>query len=147
MPYIETSIIIKGDIDKIYNLAKNMEEYPKFMPDVETVKILERGENKTITEWITNVEGTPITWKEEDIFDNPNKIISYRLIEGDLDKFEGAWKFSKTQDGVRVTLGVDYDFGIPSLTELIGPTLEIKVKENSQMMLSGLKNMIEKKSE
>lgn len=145
MPYIETSILIRGDIDKIFNLAKNMEEYPKFMRDVETVKVLERNANKTITEWITNIEGTPITWKEEDTFDDNNRVISYKLIEGDLDKFEGEWKFKKTDEGILVSLSVDYDFGIPSLTELIGPTLEIKVKENSQMMLNGLKNMAENK--
>lgn len=143
MPYVETSISINGDPGRIYKLAKNMEEYPLFMPDVESVKVLEKNGNTTITEWITSVEGTPITWKEKDTFDDEKLIIDYKLIEGDLDKFEGQWKFKKNGDGALITLGVDYDFGIPSLTELIGPTLEVKVKENSNMMLEGLKKRIE----
>ena len=42
-----------------------------------------------------------------------------------------------------VTLGVDYDFGVPTLAELIGPTLEKKVRENSEMMLAALKKEAE----
>jgi len=42
-----------------------------------------------------------------------------------------------------VTLTCDYDFGIPELTNLIGPTLEQKVGENSEMMLEGMKRRIE----
>ena len=38
-----------------------------------------------------------------------------------------------------VVLGVDFDFGVPTLAELIGPTLEKKVRENSEMMLAALK--------
>jgi hypothetical protein len=45
--------------------------------------------------------------------------------------------------GTQVTLTVDYDFGIPELTNLIGPTLEQKVGENSEMMLEGMKRRIE----
>lgn len=145
MSYVESSILINGNIDKIYNLAKNMEEFPKFMRDVESVKTLERTPNRTITEWVTNVDGMTISWKEEDIFDNENKTIFYRLTQGDLDKFEGSWKFETVEDKTKVTLSVDYDFGVPSLTELIGPTLELKVKENSEMMLNGIKEKIEDK--
>ncbi len=36
-------------------------------------------------------------------------------------------------------LGVEYDFGVPTLAELIGPTLQKKVRENSEMMFAALK--------
>lgn len=144
MPYVESSIAIKGRPEEVYRLAKRMEDFPQFMPDVEKVTVLEEHDNRTITEWITNVEGTPIIWKEEDLFDDHSLVIRYRLIEGDLDKFEGEWKFLADGDGTKVILGVDFDFGIPTLTELIGPTLELKVRENSEMMLNGMKERIEK---
>jgi len=41
------------------------------------------------------------------------------------------------------SLGVDYDFGVPTLAELIGPTLQKKVLENSEMMLAALKRQAE----
>jgi ribosome-associated toxin RatA of RatAB toxin-antitoxin module len=147
MPYVERSIVIQGAIDDVYALAKDMERYPEFMPDVESVKVVSRDGNVTITEWVTSVEGTPILWTEKDVFDDARHRIDYMLVEGDLDKFEGAWQFRETPQGTEVTLGVDYDFGIPELTNLIGPTLHEKVGENSEMMLQGMKRRIEGKGE
>ncbi|MCW5867372.1 MAG: SRPBCC family protein, partial [Candidatus Eremiobacteraeota bacterium] len=89
MAYVERSIIIEGPIEQVYELAKDMEAYPNFMPDVESVKVIEREPKRTVTEWETSVDGTPILWTEEDLFDDENFVIDYRLIEGDLDKFEG----------------------------------------------------------
>ncbi|MBX3168917.1 MAG: aromatase/cyclase [Candidatus Eremiobacteraeota bacterium] len=143
MAYVERSIIIEGPIEQVYELAKDMEAYPNFMPDVESVKVIEREPKRTVTEWETSVDGTPILWTEEDLFDDENFVIDYRLIEGDLDKFEGQWRFSRQGTSTKVILTVDYDFGIPELTNLIGPTLEQKVGENSEMMLTGMKRRIE----
>ena len=143
MPWVERSILIEGPIEKVYELAKDMEAYPEFMPDVESVKVIERETHRTVTEWETSVDGTPILWTEEDRFDDENYVIDYHLIEGDLDKFEGQWRFLRSGSGTQVILTVDYDFGIPELTNLIGPTLEQKVGENSEMMLEGMKRRIE----
>lgn len=143
MPYVEEQIFIAGELADVYAIARDMESYPKYMPDVESVTVLERGLNTTTTDWVTNVEGTPIVWTEVDEFDEEGHVIRYRLIEGDLDKFEGDWRFEHVEGGTLVILGVDYDFGIPNLTDLIGPTLEVKVRENSQMMLRAMKQHVE----
>lgn len=144
MPYVETSIYIEKDPDSVYNFAKNMEIFPKYMEDVESVTVTERVDNTTMTDWVTNIEGTPIVWTEKDIFDDVKRTINYQLTEGDLDKFEGTWSFAPEGTGTKVVLGVDFDFGIPHLEELIGPTLQSKVKENSDMMLNGVKSYFEK---
>ena len=143
MPYVETSIIIKSRPEAVYKLACNMEKYPDYMRDVSSVTVIERKENQTITDWETNVDGTPIYWKEIDYSDTEGLTITYKLIEGDLDKFEGQWIFKPVPEGTEVILGVDFDFGIPALEELIGPTLIVKVRENSLMMLEGMKKAIE----
>jgi coenzyme Q-binding protein COQ10 len=143
MPYVETSIEIKAPRHQIYELAKDMEHYPDFMPDVEYVKIIKRDGNSTTTRWKTLVEEAPIEWTEVDIFDDTNTRIDYKLIEGDLDKFEGAWTFVERDGVTKVVLGVDYDFGVPTLAELIGPILQKKVEENSMMMLQALKDRCE----
>jgi coenzyme Q-binding protein COQ10 len=144
MPYVETSIEIAAPRHVIYELAKDMERYPEFMPDVESVKVVSRNGNTTVTRWKTLVEEAPIEWTEEDIFDDINTRIDYRLIEGDLDKFEGAWTFDERDGRTFVKLGVDYDFGVPSLSELIGPILQKKVEDNSMMMLKALKEKCER---
>ena len=143
MPYVESTIVVDAPAREVYELAKEQERFPQFMPDVETVTVLERFPDYIVTRWKTLVEDAPIEWTEEDRFDDVNIRIDYKLIEGDLDTFEGAWTFEERDGRTTVTLGVDYDFGVPTLAELIGPTLAKKVKENSEMMLAGLKREVE----
>ena len=143
MPYVETSIVIAAPAGAVYELAKQQERFPEFMPDVESVTVLERHPDRVLTRWKTLVEEAPIEWTEEDRFDDARLRIDYKLLEGDLDKFEGSWTFAGQGDGTHVVLGVDYDFGVPTLAELIGPTLERKVRENSEMMLAALKREAE----
>lgn len=143
MPYVETSIFIDDKPENVYRAASDMERYPKYMADVESVKVVEREGNTTLSEWVSDIEGTPIYWTERDVFDEKNLVIEYKLTEGDLDKFEGRWTFSPSGTGTKVVLGVDFDFGIPHLEELIGPVLKTKVRDNSDMMLAGLKALCE----
>ena len=105
--------------------------------------VLERNSAGAISRWKTLVEEAPIEWTEEDRFDDAALRIDYQLIEGDLDKFEGAWTFEHRDGATHVVLGVEYDFGVPTLAELIGPTLQKKVRENSEMMLAALKREAE----
>ena len=139
MPYVETSIAIAAPARVVYELAKEQDRFPDFMPDVETVVILERHADHVVSRWKTLVEEAPIEWTEEDRFNDDALRIDYKLIEGDLDTFEGAWVFEERDGVTHVTLGVEYDFGVPTLAELIGPTLHKKVQENSEMMLAALK--------
>jgi len=145
MPYVETSIVIAAPARVVYELAKEQERFPQFMPDVETVTVLERHPDHILTRWKTLVEDAPIEWIEEDRFDDEAMRIDYKLLEGDLDKFEGAWTFDESDGMTHVKLGVEYDFGVPTLAELIGPILHKKVEENSLMMLRALKEKSEAK--
>jgi coenzyme Q-binding protein COQ10 len=139
VPYVTTSIAIDAPAALIYELAKDQERFPQFMPDVESVTVVERHDDRVLTRWKTLIEDAPIEWLEEDRFDDVALRIDYKLLEGDLDTFEGAWTFVADPAGTLVTLDVTYDFGVPTLAELIGPTLEKKVRENAEMMLAALK--------
>ena len=143
MAYVESAIAIDAPARDVYELAKEQERFPQFMPDVESVTVLEQYQTHILTRWKTLVEDAPIEWTEEDRFDDVALRIDYRLIEGDLDTFEGAWTFTETDSQTHVLLTVSYDFGVPTLAELIGPTLEKKVRENAEMMLAALKREAE----
>jgi ribosome-associated toxin RatA of RatAB toxin-antitoxin module len=143
VPLVECSIDVAAPAAAVYELAKEQERFPEFMPDVETVVVLERHADRVVTRWKTLVEDAPIEWTENDRFDDAALRIDYALIEGDLDTFEGAWTFEQRSGVTHVVLTVEYDFGVPTLAELIGPTLEKKVRENSEMMLAALKSEAE----
>jgi coenzyme Q-binding protein COQ10 len=146
MPSVNIAISVDAPAREVYELAKDQERFPEFMPDVELVTVLERHAGRTISKWKTLVEEAPIEWIEEDLFDDAALRVDYKLLEGDLDKFEGAWTFEERDGATFVSLDVDYDFGVPTLAELIGPTLHKKVLENSEMMLAALKREAESAS-
>jgi len=143
MPYLETDIEIAKSPQEVYQLAKKFEDFPQYMPEVKNIKVLERNERYSITEWQTEVEGTTIMWKEQEWFNDRELVITYKLLDGDLDKFEGDWKFLDHNGGTKVVLGVDFNFGMPALEELMLPILTIKIEENSQGMLKALKEKME----
>ncbi|MDD4084087.1 MAG: aromatase/cyclase [Acidaminococcaceae bacterium] len=143
MPYVEAKTVIEGDIDEIYEIIKDMQSYPKFMHDLVSVEIMERGENFTVSHWVSNVDGRRIVWTERDTFYEGDKRIAYQQIKGDLKKMEGQWSLKQMEDGVEVLLTVDFEFGIPMIAGLLNPLLKKKVRENSENMLSAVKSQIE----
>ena len=144
MPYVESKITINGDGNKIYEIIKDMASYPNFMKDLVSVEILERGEDYTISHWVTNADGRRIVWTEHDTFYPEDLKITYAQTEGDLKKMEGAWTIVEQADGCEVTLAVDFEFGIPMIAGLLNPILKKKVRENSENMLNSIKEQIEK---
>lgn len=144
MPYVESNITINGDGNKVYEIIKDMASYPNFMKDLVSVEILERGEDYTISHWVTNADGRRIVWTERDTFYPEELKITYEQTEGDLKKMEGAWTIVEQADGCEVTLAVDFEFGIPMIAGLLNPILKKKVRENSENMLNSIKEQIEK---
>jgi len=145
VPYVETKTLINGDIDDVYNIVKNMEAYPDFMKDLVSVEVLEKGVDYTISHWVSNVDGRRIVWTERDTFFDAEKRITYQQTEGDLKKMEGEWKLTDSDEGVEVSLAVDFEFGIPMIAGLLNPILKKKVRENSENMLAAVKEQIENK--
>lgn len=144
MPYVETKTIIKGDGKQIYAIIENMAAYPQFMKDLVSVEILEHGENTTISHWVSNVDGRKIIWTEKDTFYPDELKITYAQTEGDLKRMEGQWLIKQLANGCEVTLAVDFEFGIPMIAGLLNPILKKKVRENSENMLTSIKEQIEK---
>ncbi|MBV8601994.1 MAG: cyclase, partial [Candidatus Eremiobacteraeota bacterium] len=70
MPYVEVTISVAAPARDVYELAKQQERFPEFMPDVESVTVLERRPDAIVTRWKTLVEEAPIEWTEEDRFDD-----------------------------------------------------------------------------
>lgn len=144
MPFVKSDILIKGDKTAIYQVIQNMEDYPRFMQSLVSVTVLERGENYDISHWVSDVDGRKIVWTERDEFYPEDFKITYQQTDGDLKKMEGVWELVDEPEGVRVSLTVDFEFGIPMIAGLLNPLLIRKVRENSEAMLVAVKGQIEK---
>ena len=145
MPFVEVSKKIKADPDQVYLLAKDMESYPNFMKSVIKITTKERGDNYTVTEWDTRLQGKRLVWTEKDEFNDQSRRIDYKMIKGDLKKFEGAWTFESACSETLVKLTVDFELGLPMFATLLNPIATLTVRQNCEAMLEGMKHQMEKK--
>lgn len=143
MPYVEVSLPVQCKPVVAYPFIKDMEKYPEFMPDLLSVTVVERTAGSTVSDWVSNVDGRIIKWRELDLFDDADMHIVYKQLAGDLKKFEGEWRLLPLANGTEIRLTVDFDFGIPMIAGLLNPILKKKVRDNSMNMLRCIKEKIE----
>lgn len=144
MPEVSASIVIRAPLEVVYARARRVEDFPKFMPDLERVTVLERrGEVPTLTEWVGSVEGRRIRWVEEDVWDDAAHRCGFRQREGDFDRYEGRWEFAADGAATRTTITVEFEFGIPLIGRLLSGLLRVKMRENIDGMLRALQRQVE----
>lgn len=143
MPVIKVSRWVAAASTEVFSLAAAMEDYPRFMQNVKEVRIVNRADNYTITAWKTEIDGRSFCWLEEDRFYPEAGRIDYKLVSGDLKKFEGSWHMQEKDGGTQITLTVDFDLGVPMLAALLNPILAKKTKENCLAMLEGIASQLE----
>lgn len=144
MARVEGALLIRAPLEAVYGLAKRVEDFPRFMPDLERVTVLERrGDVPSVTEWVGIVEGRRIRWVEEDAWDDARHLCRFRQREGDFERYEGTWTFTPEDAGTRTTIAVDFEFGIPLIGGLLSQLLRVKMKENLEKMLAALQDQLE----
>lgn len=142
---VKEEIEINAPAKVVYDVASQTEKFPEFIPDVKVIKILDKKDNQQQTYWEANIDGIMFKWEELDVFNPEDLSVEYKLIKGDVDKFEGYWKInSLSNNKSKLTLYLDFDVNIPMLANLIMPTIRFKVKKNVQSMLKSIKERSEK---
>lgn len=144
MPFVSTSIIVSQSVDEVYNLLKDMERFSEFMRDIKKSKVVKREGDKMITEWEAEVDGAPLRWVEEDIIDEKEKRISFRMLESDYESCTGEWKVEATSGGTKITLSANFNWGIPNLERFVGHILKRKAYKGLHGMLRCIKKELKR---
>ena len=76
---VETAVTIMKPHDELYRFWRELENLPKFMPHLVSVK--QTGENRS--HWIAkSIRGRTVEWDAEIINDDVNELIGWRTLEG-----------------------------------------------------------------
>lgn len=143
MPQVGVEAFIRAPLAVVYALAKDVERFPEFMPDLESVRVLERKGNCTVTEWQGRVQGRRIRWIEEDEWDDARYTCTFRQREGDFDRYEGTWVFRPVEGGCSTRLVIDFDLTIPLIGPLLANLVQALVRRNAENMLDALRRRAE----
>ena len=148
MPHIENEALIRAPLPAVVALARDAEAFPRFMPDVESVAVTERGDggSRVVADWVAVARDfkLKVRWTEEDVWDESAGTCTFRQLKGDYTAYGGLWTFTDEGGGVtRFGSAIDYELEIP----LVGPLLKAVVarlmRDNTQKILDAIKAQAE----
>lgn len=142
MPEVAVTAELHASPERVWQVLCDMEGFPRFMSSVESIRVTERGDGYTVSEWVCRLQGMKFRWTEHDRFLAAEGRIAYRLVSGDLARFEGAWQIApppgEAADRTLVTLTTQFDFGLPMLAAMLDPVGKVMLRRNVESMLRGL---------
>ncbi|NLC58465.1 MAG: hypothetical protein GX774_16650 [Armatimonadetes bacterium] len=148
MPRIETSILVNAEIDRVFALARDIERYPEFMPDIKSVRITERTAERQVSEWVGLVQAGRVSlemkWTEDDFWDEATHTCRWRQLKGDFQQYDGMWTFTPTETGTQMSLAIDFRYEVPLVGPLIKSLVNRLMKANAEAILAALKEQAEK---
>jgi ribosome-associated toxin RatA of RatAB toxin-antitoxin module len=144
VPDVHAEILVEAPPERVYAVAKDVERFSDFLPNVQQVTIREREGSRVVSEWVGLVPEFKRTlrWVEEDIWDDAALACRFRCLSGDWDRYEGTWTFSPEEGQARVRLDISYDYNVPLIGPLIKQLLRKLVARNAEETLTGLKRQV-----
>ncbi|MGW8378042.1 SRPBCC family protein [Streptomyces sp. ODS28] len=138
MPTVTTSHTTQEDPAKVWEVLLDNESYPGYMAEVQDITVLRRDGDVRVSKWQVLLKGSELEWEEEEFIDHGRRRIDFRQIDGDLAYFTGHWQVSVDERGTTVELHVEFDIGIPMMSDLLNPVAARALEDNSRAMLAHL---------
>ena len=140
MPKIETEIIIPAPLATVYAIAKDIERFPEFFSDVESVKIIDRHERGFTSEWVGIVAklNRKIKWVEEDHWDDVAHTCEFHALSGDWETYDGFWTFTEVDGGTCMHMTLTADINVPMIGAIIKNLIGKLAKANIDNMFEGI---------
>jgi len=139
---IKISRVIPAPKWRVMRLLTRVWEFPKFVPSVKEVTVLQRRHHAMTTNWRVQVDSVPIKWTEEDTLALERNAIYFKATEGDLQEFGGEWKFQSHPEGTEVTVSAHLKVGIPAIGEFSDPYVKKLVTQNFAAILEMLEERL-----
>lgn len=104
---IVRSIIIDRPVEEVYRFCRDLENLPRFMTYLQTVRYT--GDKRT--HWIAmGPGGMRIEWDAETIADEPNRLIAWRSVEGSPFRHSGSVRFERAPGNRGTLVRAEVDF-------------------------------------
>ena len=149
MGVVTSEIQVAVDPETAFRIAMEVESFPDFMPDVESVEVLERRDDGyTRIAWVGWARvasiNKQIRWTEDAWWDPASLTSRFEQVEGDYKHYRGDWAFTPSAGGALIRLTVDFDLGLPLIGPMIVKLLDNVMQKNIDGMLSAIKGRAER---
>ncbi|MDI6703194.1 MAG: SRPBCC family protein [bacterium] len=142
MIHTEDTIVIKGNVDEVFEISSDVERYPEFIPTYKEVRILSKEGPEMIVE---RESEAGYKWRSRVFVDKDKRLIKAEQLEGPLKGMKIEWKFAEIDDGTRIVLTHDFEYKkVPLIGNLIGRLIVSRiVKKMATQTLEGVKRKVE----
>jgi coenzyme Q-binding protein COQ10 len=139
MPTVEVTQRLAAPVEDVWRLVCAVEDYPRFMEPVRSVRILSEGPNWSVHAWEVVLKGSVLKWVERQERDDGAHHAAYHQLDGDLEVFDGFWRLrALSPTATEAILVVRFEIGIPMLRTMLDPVAERAIRQNSLAMLLSL---------
>ena len=140
MPVVAVERRIQAPVSVVYALAKDVEKFPEIMPDVESVEVLSREGNRTVTRWVGIIRqfNRKLKWEEWDEWNDDERSCVFEQTEGDFTVYKGSWRFSEQDGATTAELTIEFELHVPLVGSLIRAVVAKLMKSNCEGMLVAL---------
>ena len=147
MPTIQNTQLIGAPPDVVYSIARDVERFPDFMPDVQRINVLEVSPDgrRQVVEWVGLIPSFRLTvkWTEEDLWDDVERTCHFRQVKGDFTEYGGSWRFAEEGSGTRFESEVRYELEIPTIGPLIRGVVRKIMTDNVDRLQAAIKKRAE----
>jgi uncharacterized membrane protein len=146
MAVVESSVNIHAPVEEVMTLAKDIERFPEFMNEIDSVEVVEREPGgRVLSRWKASLPELRLSvkWLEEDIWSDEERTCRFRQIKGDYGKLEGVWTFTPVSEGTRFDSQLEIEYDVPFLGKLLKGLIAKKAKENLDATLAAIKRRAE----
>ena len=147
MPTIQNTLLIGAPPDAVYSIARDVERFPDFMPDVQRITVLEASPDgrRQVVEWVGLIPSFRLTvkWTEEDLWDDAERTCQFRQVKGDFTEYGGSWRFVPDGEGTRFESEVRYELEIPTIGPLIRGVVRKIMTDNVDRLQAAIKKRAE----
>ena len=141
----EASTVIDAPIAEVYAVAADVENSPRWQPDIKKAEVLERDgrDDQVLVETQTDAKVRTLTSTLRFSYDPPNGL-SWRQESGDLKSVDGSWAFEEVGEGqTKATYEMTVDLGRMLGMAIRGPLVGVLRGQLVDSMPDKLKAEIE----
>jgi len=117
------SLLLHAPKMLIFEIAANLELWPKILPHYRYIRFLERGPNRNVVVMAAMRSGIPISWTSEQIIDREKCEIHFRHLKAWTKGMQVVWTFTDMPEGVRVEISHDLQFRVRALGPIVDPII------------------------
>jgi ribosome-associated toxin RatA of RatAB toxin-antitoxin module len=111
------SLEMRGDPDRIFALAANIEDWPALLPHYRYVILEERSDRHKVARMGASRDGFPVAWLCRQELDAAERRIRFKHIGGITRGLDVEWRIEPGPDSVHVHIWHALSYPIP----LVGP--------------------------